>query len=58
MPKAKRSKRANELKTLAFGMNSLNVAQPFSNRAAKTLKKRVQSNGLQSDLVALIFVNR
>ena len=56
--KAKRSKRANELKTLAFGMNSLKAAKPIFNRAAKTLKKRVQSGGLQSDLVALIFVNR
>ena len=57
--KGKKSKGPTELKTRCFGHEySLKAAKPIFNQAGKTLKKRVQSGGHQSDLVALIFVNR
>ena len=57
--KGKRSKGVTEQEALRFGHEySLKAAKPIFNRAGKTLKKRVQSGGHQSDLVALIFVNR
>ena len=55
----KRLKGLTELKTRCFGDEcSRRAAKLIFNRAGKTLKKRVQSGGHQSDLVALIFVNR
>ena len=57
--KGRESKGPTSLKTRCFGHEcSLKAAKPIFNRAGKTLKKRVQSGGHQSDLVALIFVNR
>ena len=56
--KGKEVQRRLRAKDPRFGHeNSLKETKPIFNRAAKTLKKRVQSDGLQSDLVALIFVN-